>query len=176
MKKLILIFFLFSMLITSLIGHVVFNVLTLHAKSTLKKELKKNVPEKKLHAFTFDIGKSPNWIVENKEFNVDGQLYDIVKTKHAKDKITFLCISDKEETILFSHLGPLILKHVTKKGNPKNHSLIQLLKTTYVSNDLNVTCCQLPNIRNTKALFAPLHFLFKSETIEIDSPPPLTFS
>jgi hypothetical protein len=72
--------------------------------------LKKGVPKEELVQFTFSAEEINNltWLKKN-EFQFQGSLYDVLySTKHKNGLITFECISDSQEKVLFARLGQTI--------------------------------------------------------------------
>jgi hypothetical protein len=158
------------------IGYIVFDILSIEAKTTIQQQLKNGIPTQKLHRFNFKVGEPPHWTITNKEFILNGEMYDIVKIEKQATHTIYYCITDKEETSLNAKLGCLVLKQVTKKCNPDESSIVNLLRTDYLNNTHPVVIAKLTPLFKSSKPLVPYCFTVLEENIEIDSPPPLNFS
>ncbi len=105
---------------------------------------------------------SMHWEKANKEFILDGKMYDVVKTKTIKGKKILYCINDKKEQQL---LGNFFQKNQQKK----NRILLQKANTLlYHSQETSPFHFGSPTI----CLFESNHAFYQSLILEIPSPPP----
>jgi hypothetical protein len=72
----------------------------------MKRRIKTSVPEQQLHSITVSAENDPSikWVREGHEFRYKGSMYDIVTMESNNDSITYHCINDLEETLLFAEL------------------------------------------------------------------------
>lgn len=93
-----------------------------HVQKQIRKEvklkIKKGVPKDELFYFT---SKNPqtefHWIKPDKEFELNGHLYDVVRTKILRNhSIELACVDDWQEAQLFQNLD-LACKHTGNNGN-----------------------------------------------------------
>lgn len=105
MRKLVSysLFFLFTWQIIGFVGYFEFSHYRL--KKEIKTLLKQGVPKDELVYFSFDQQqlKELVWLKKN-EFDLNGNLFDVVRRRTSNGKTHMECISDKQETILFAHL------------------------------------------------------------------------
>lgn len=85
-------------------------------RSAMKKRIKNGVPKDELFTFRFKSSDIPQWTRPEKEFKVDEHLYDVVDVYEDTEGITYMCVSDDQETFLFADLG----KHVSKSLGDEN--------------------------------------------------------
>ncbi len=91
-------------------------------KKEIKSQLKKGVSKDKLVIFDFNSNqlKELIWLKKN-EFNLNDNLYDVVRKSH-KNGITHLeCISDKQEKVLFAKLDQNVSSNL---GDDNQHKPI----------------------------------------------------
>ncbi|MFY9307587.1 MAG: hypothetical protein WAQ28_00920 [Bacteroidia bacterium] len=112
-----------------------------------------------------------DWRESGKEFYYQGNLYDIVKSSENADSITYYCISDTQEELLFEHLEDHIDDYISAQKVLKHRSSkkavspsIKLYFNTQISLDINTYSLQ--NIYPAVSLF------YFTVYPEINSPPP----
>jgi hypothetical protein len=87
-------------------------------RKEVKTKIKKGVPSNELFYFT---SKNPraefHWIKVDKEFEMNGHLYDVVRTRVLESHVVELaCVDDWQEAQLFQHLD-FACKHTGDNGN-----------------------------------------------------------
>ncbi len=101
-------------------------------KKEMKKRIKMGLPESELQNFSFSMDDyaSLQWIKSDKEFILNGKMYDVVHKKIEGNNILLKCINDAQEEILFAHLDAQVSKFmdVPQKGNSKTKNLLKLVK------------------------------------------------
>lgn len=115
-------------------------------KKDIKKLLKEGVPEDELVYFEFSKKEMNNliWIKKN-EFKLNGNMYDVVRTKPTKDKFILECVSDTQETILFAKLDQTISKNLgNKKGGGPVSKWLKLLHTPVIVSGYDLSVSILP--------------------------------
>lgn len=83
-------------------------------KKEIKLLLKQGVPDDELVFFEFTDAEMSDliWLKKN-EFDLNGNLFDVVRKSKTQDGINHLeCISDKQETILFARLNQTISQNL----------------------------------------------------------------
>jgi len=121
-KKLIPFFFLF-LFIAPFYG--MFLYLTLQQKNikqNVNKKIEKGIPHNELVQLSFskkEIHEILRWEHE-KEFEFQGQMYDVVEITKSRDSITYLCWWDKAETISKKNMQKLLHAGINK-SNPVEH-------------------------------------------------------
>ena len=101
----------------------------------------------------------------------NGKLYDIVKHTQNDTSITYYCIDDKQEEVLFANLEEHINTHIANNPikNQEQKKITDNVIKLYFSNE--------QSIKFTTSLFAEKQFsatklIYKSALIETDSLPP----
>jgi hypothetical protein len=164
-----------SVMFCSIASHVVFDIMIYQTKSEIKKKIKRGIPDQKLHQLSFSSKHQPNWTKIGKEFQFNGRLYDVVKTKKDGVQIIYYCINDKEESRLFAKLGTLVIKEFSHKKNPKGTSLISVLKAFYVVKSFDaLKVNKFSEITLKKDFCSSYIGILDDGHKEIPSPPPLS--
>ncbi len=87
------------------------------AKREMKRVLKARAPDEMLCTITLSSDPAAHdrmrvqWI-DDKEFRLDGRMYDIVRSEQRSDSVVYTCIEDETETRLFAGLDALIRAHM----------------------------------------------------------------
>lgn len=168
-------YLLFGLMTWQIIGFVgYFEFSHFKLKKEIKSLLKKGVPKEKLVQFTFSESQISNltWLKKN-EFQFQDSLYDVVRTAKTKNgKITFECISDSQEKVLFARLGQTISNNL---GNDDHQTPVsnwfKLIKLPYLSVSASVTLVACFNKSRIEHNSFYVNF-FQSISFSIDSPPP----
>ena len=114
MRKTISIF-LILVLLTNLGGcYILFLIQQFNLKEQVEKELKKGISIDKLAEIVIPLNEFRKicWIEQNKEFKLNGKMYDVVKIKEENRKIHLFCFDDKKERQL---VEKYIKTHNSKK-------------------------------------------------------------
>lgn len=117
----------FSILLTAVViflatGYFgVFVIARYHVRSEIKKEIKKGIPDHKLEKiiFTDEESKSIQWKKKGREFILNGQMYDVVRTEKTAAGICYHCIQDVKETSLYKCLDNNVSNTANSKGRVK---------------------------------------------------------
>lgn len=170
MKRVVSILLLFTILTASMGVQFIFTLRTRQIRSEMKQYLKSTVPEDELHTFYFHDDQEPDWVREGKEFQLDGQFYDVVEVTTYDDQVRYKCINDVEETALFAGLGQLVMGHLNKDGTTSRglHSLA-FLNLFLSPNSVNGLHMPLPD-QNKNSI--PYCFSIQKWHLSILSPPP----
>lgn len=116
-----------------------------HQKRLVRKEVKKKmmegIPKEDLVLLVFtekEIKTKLDW-KHAKEFEFEGNMYDIVYKKHTADNIYYWCWLDTEETKLNKQLDDLALGlfNQNPKNKKKQRTLLSFYKTLFFSKPQN---------------------------------------
>lgn len=174
MKKVISIF-LFGIFLFNMAGYfIAFKSFQYQIKKEIKAEIKRNVNPNELTAIVIDkkqINKI-DWQQEGKEMYYKGKLYDVVRLTKNDTSITYYCINDKQEELLFANLEEHIAAHIAANKPIKNQGSKKLAdkfaKLYFLNEELtkfNIVSFNLTQLSST-------NLNYRSTLIETDSPPP----
>lgn len=106
------------------------------------------------------------WEEQGKEFYLDGEIYDVVRTKEQGDKTVLYCLKDTKEQQLLDHLVKLV------KDTRKNSRSGKIIKAPVNTYEAPITDIKLgltfPHREKYACFTSPLH----SSVKEIHVPPP----
>ena len=85
----------------------------------IKRRIKNSIPEDQLHTITVRSETDPSlkWIHKGKEFRFRGMMYDVVRLQKTDSSITYHCINDMEETLLFAELDQKVQQQMDHQDN-----------------------------------------------------------
>jgi hypothetical protein len=109
-------------LFTSQVGY--YFIYTIHQyiiKEKIEKELLANIPESSLEVFVAEeLGNKIVWEENNKEFSIEGVLYDVARIKKNNGKTFLYCINDKQEKELLDNLAKAVNANHGNKQEKNN--------------------------------------------------------
>lgn len=107
------------MLFTSQVGYYFVYTIQQHIlKEEIKKEMLAHIPDSSLEVFVQeDLGNKIEWEEDEKEFFLDGALYDVARIKKEDGKTYLYCINDRKEKMLLDNLAKAINKNHDNKRN-----------------------------------------------------------
>jgi hypothetical protein len=120
--------FLLTCLCCALLGyHLVFHFQLAAVKSEMKAFLRDQKDHKELTQIILSKPESNllDWEDEN-EFRYRGEMYDVIQMKSTGDTVTFYCIADEKETVLFNQYQK------NNKWNGSSSFVFQLITATYI--------------------------------------------
>jgi hypothetical protein len=145
------------------------------ARSVLRTEMtertKSSNNKDHLVKISFDLSETPKeikWTREEKEFEYNDEMYDIVKIEKRNNKITYYCLRDKDEKDLNQIFNSLL----KKKSSSNNSRDINIQKELSKYN-LQTDNLFLP-FKNTGTAHHFANDLYVSIYNEINLPPPKT--
>jgi hypothetical protein len=102
--------------------HLVFNLAKWNAKNIVKQNLKAHIVDDLVEK----ISDNPNinWEEKNVEFELAGQMYDVIKSEEINHKLVYYCISDHKESSLLLLYNSCIQKN--SKGHHQKNNKIEL--------------------------------------------------
>ena len=84
----------------------------------MEKEMLAHIPDSSLEVFVVeDLGNKIEWEENEKEFFLDGELYDVARIKKENGKTFLYCINDKKEKNLLDNLTKAVNKNHDNKRN-----------------------------------------------------------
>ena len=107
----------------------------------------------------------------SKEFEYNGEMYDIVTSESRGDSIIYWCWWDNKETQLNKHLTHLVLQTLNQNDQNQNQNwhIQNIIKTIYHSSRTLIPCLQVNRIQKTKTLY---RFVLKMHHKNPLDPPP----
>ncbi len=103
-------------------------------RQSIKTRVKSGIPEKELTVIstTPATASELKWKEENKEFVFKGQMYDVVRKEAGADgKVTYFCITDKQETVLFANLDEMVKSNMDSGKNAPAKNLLKIFLSVY---------------------------------------------
>jgi len=135
-------------------------------KEEMEREMLTLIPESSLEVFVAEeFGDKIVWEEENKEFSIEGVLYDVARIKKSEGKTFLYCINDKQEKQLLDDLAKAVNAN---HGNKQEKNTIKSLLADLVciNDEEQSTIFSVPS---TYSLF---NVTLVSSFEEINSPPP----
>lgn len=143
-------------------------------KRTFKQQLSQHQPKEQLVLIKSVHSTIKNkflGLLEEDEFEINGNMYDVVYKKKSGDSIIYYCVLDNDENLLINAINTLIEKNFGCE-NPFNEkqkkNLLKLFESKYLVNSDNLKF--LTN--SVEILFCSFHANIVQTTQIILSPPP----
>jgi predicted transcriptional regulator len=158
---------LLAILFTSQVGY--YFIYTVHQyiiKEEVERELLTHIPESSLEVFVAEeLGDKILWEEENKEFSMDGVLYDVARIKKSDGKTFLYCLNDKQEKQLLDGLAKAVNAN---HGNKQEKNSIKSLLTDLVcmNDEDQSTFLSVPST------YSRFNVTLVSSFEEINIPPP----
>ena len=158
---------LLAILFISQVGY--YFIYTIHQhiiKEEIERELLAHIPESSLEVIIAEqVADKIVWEEKNKEFSLDGILYDVARIETKEGKTFFYCINDKKEKQLLDSLVKAVNKnHDNKQGRNNIKSLI-----------IDLLCMNIeeePATFSCPSAYSSFSVTLVSSFEEINSPPP----
>jgi hypothetical protein len=112
-------------------------------------------------------------LLNSKEIQSNGILYDIVRTENHNGKTIYYAINDRKETEIINHISEFANNNSNHPAAPVKGNAPDVLK--YISQDKAVDYTNIYIKALTINVIAYDVFFYNSPTGEIDSPPPQDF-
>jgi hypothetical protein len=126
---------LLAILFTSQVGY--YFIYTIHQyiiKEEMEKEMLTRIPESSLEVIVAEeLGDKILWQEDNKEFSIDGVLYDVARIKKSEGKTFLYCINDKQEKQLLDGLAKAV--NANHGNKQEKNSIKSLLADLVCMND-----------------------------------------
>jgi len=132
----------------------------------MEKELLAYIPDSSLEVFVAEeFGDKIVWEEENKEFSIEGVLYDVARIKKSDGKTFLYCINDKQEKQLLDGLAKAV--NANHGNKQENNTIKSLLVDLVCMND-----DEGPGIFSVPFTYSCFHIDLVSSFEEINIPPP----
>ena len=145
---------------------ILFTVHQYIIKEEVERELLTHIPESSLEVFVAEeLGDKILWEEENKEFSIDGVLYDVARIKKSDGKTFLYCLNDKQEKQLLDGLAKAVNAN---HGNKQEKNSIKSLLTDLVcmNDEDQSTFLSVPST------YSRFNVILVSSFEEINIPPP----
>ena len=143
------------------------------AKEAAREQLLKEVPENLLTKICLSNNSNAiRWEEEDKEFSLDGEMYDVVKLKNENGEKYALCLNDENEDRVIAALEKVVQSNLDNSQNSgKHHSASKVVMFEWLSDQ------QLHGQSEESIGYAKKeYFSYKSSLCynfkKINSPPP----
>ena len=132
----------------------------------MERELLAYIPDSSLEVFVAEeFGDKIVWEEENKEFSIEGVLYDVARIKKSDGKTFLYCINDKQEKQLLDGLAKAV--NANHGNKQENNTIKSLLIDLVCMND-----DEGPGIFSVPFTYSNFHANLVSSFEEINIPPP----
>jgi len=132
----------------------------------MERELLAYIPDSSLEVFVAEeYGDKIVWEEENKEFSIEGVLYDVARIKKNDGKTFLYCINDKQEKQLLDGLAKAVNANHGNKQE-KNNIKSLLVDLVCMNDD------EGPGIFSVPFTYSCFHVDLVSSFEEINIPPP----
>ena len=121
----------------------------------------------------FSSNESGFLLLNSKEIQCNGILYDIVRTENSNGKTIYYTINDSKETDIMNHISEFANNNSGHPAAPVKGNAPEVLK--YVSQDITIDYTDIYHDALTANVIAYDVFFNNSPAGEIDSPPPQDF-
>lgn len=165
MRKLISILLIFTFLNTIGGYYLWFSAMQYGIQKEMEEEIGGSYADQDLALIIIpDKGESGiSWIKPGKEFQYKGEMYDVVKTKNLPEKKQYYCLNDNKEKLLIANFNK------TRKAKKEAEKrLKRVFNYTFFLQPFTIT----KNIYPVKLTFTKIGSFYRSNTIDIYSPPP----
>jgi hypothetical protein len=160
----------FLMLFIGQVGYYfIYTIQQHYIKEQAEEQLMAGMPESSLQVIDGGVNKKNiEWKEEDKEFCMDGQLYDVAKIKNVNGKTLIYCLNDKKETQLLQDLSNIIKEGIDQNaGNKDNKHTIKFQLTDYLITEKTIF---------VNKYLPQKHIGFKDHLLsiitEVNTPPP----
>jgi len=158
---------LLAILFTSQVGY--YFIYTVHQyiiKEEMEREMLTLIPESSLEVFVAEeFGDKIVWEEENKEFSIEGVLYDVARIKKADGKTFLYCINDNKEKQLLDSLAKAANANHGNKQEKNN--IKSMLADLVCMNDEEQSI-----IFSVPSTYSRFNVILVSSFEEINIPPP----
>ncbi len=109
---------LFVLILISQMGYIwVYRSNDRKIRKEAKAQLFRSLRNSKLELIELDVN-AVNWVEEGKEFQYNGEMYDVVKQERKGSRLVFHCINDHEENALLRDLS----KKIWEQNDPSSRN------------------------------------------------------
>lgn len=144
---------------------VAFQVERYTVRQEIKHRIKQGVPTEELTIISDDATNSRlNWVKPNKEFRINGKMYDVVSKRVEGNTVYYSCINDTQEDKLFENLDKQVDNALNDSGkkNTKNNLKDYIPAERFTPKQVGLSF--------TSTIYTPDHY--QSPNLELVTPPP----
>jgi hypothetical protein len=167
LKNTLIIFLILSLYISQAGNFIAYYIQLWQVKNEIKKELLAGIPEYDLEVIS-NTG-NIQWEEEGKEFYLNEELYDVVKTKQYNRHIYYYCLNDKKEKLLLKNFEKQLK---TSHNQDKNKNSKQPLKLFFPDAFISYNGSNIFLAANCKKNYFNYTASLIHHTIDINIPPP----
>ncbi len=132
----------------------------------MERELLAHIPDSSLEVFVAEeFSDKIVWEEENKEFSIEGVLYDVARIKKIDGKTFLYCINDKKEKQLLDSLAKAV--NANHSNKQEKNRIKSFLVDLVCLNDL-----EEPGSFSVLSAYSSFNVSIVSSFEEIHSPPP----
>lgn len=145
--------------------YLCFTVLQLKIRTEIKQAIRNGLKDEDLILFEISDNSNPavHWVESEKEFSFKGEMFDVVRIKKQQNKKLYYCINDrKEEQLILNYRKNHNSEKQTDKKIKTGFNVQFFAQQFVIKNYKYATNIRYPN----------LIFLYKSNNLDIHSPPP----
>lgn len=168
MKRFVSILFCLLLCISQVGFYVGFLIEQHKTKNLIKKQAISKIPLNLL--VRIEQNQSIEWEEEQKEFYLNGFLYDVVKCKMENGKTVFYCINDENEAQLLKTLS-VIAESGNHHSNSRNHHY-QINKLIFDEFEGYNNLMSIIKIERVIQSYSKLDLYFPQINLTVDFPPP----
>ncbi len=174
LKKTAIVFLLFIFLFNTVGYYISFKVMECEIKTKSECDIEQGITIDALTKVVINKNNTRNieWMDDGKEMRYNGEFYDIVKSTTASKDITYYCINDEEEDVLFAALDDYINTNIADSKPVKNGSSKKLLDHVIKIFFFNEESFSLATTPSLKKDFFSINLFYMPALIETNSPPP----
>lgn len=129
MKTVIATILLFFAITSQLGTYAVYLIQQKWVKEDMARQIASHLPDSEL--VKIQDSKNLDWEEEGKEFFLDHQFYDIVKTEKINGVVWYYCINDNIQTKLYNDFAKTVKSNNENTTNPKDNKYHVKLPTSY---------------------------------------------
>lgn len=168
LKKTAAILFILVLIVSQAGYYFYFTIHQRQAKREIKMLIRAGLPDTALNVITENS--RMRWEKKDKEFHLDGEMYDVVKTIKKEGKTVYYCINDKKEKELVSNFARAARDASDQSPQGKNGKH----RFSFPVADIPSLVIQqiTPPGSNIQTTYSSYTDLLVSSFIEISSPPP----
>jgi hypothetical protein len=160
---------LLSLFLLSLIGHhLVFELAKWDAKNIIRHQIQSG----SVNAIVEKIPANPNmqWEEVDREFELNGQMYDVVKTETIHHQTIYYCINDGKESELLQVYKNWIQSD--KSNDTQKQHAKGLLKYVSIECDMPFQSSHQPQLYLIPQKIVPNKLIISTRNLLVEAPPP----
>jgi hypothetical protein len=141
------------------------------AREAAHQQILKQMPENLLTKIIVQDNKDVQWEDEGKEFKLNGEMYDVVRTGYENGKEYSLCLPDKKEDEIIASIEDIVKSNTDNSASSRHHAVSKIAIPEWITDvqNNNAQTSEFSYLSKKYYGYTPaLYFGY----IEINSPPP----